>query len=115
DDNTNVADDKDDSTNVTQNDNDSEVSNTEVSSDDSTTTNDSNKEAQTEMVNTLDSDINTSAKTGQISKSDATPKLRMARSVSTPTIRSEEHTSELQSRFDLVCRLLLEKKNKITI
>src|SRR5699024_12718618 len=27
--------------------------------------------------------------------------------------RSEEHTSELQSRFDLVCRLLLEKK-KIT-
>src|SRR5699024_12581251 len=27
-----------------------------------------------------------------------------------PTRRSEEHTSELQSRFDLVCRLLLEKK-----
>src|SRR5438067_9315393 len=26
--------------------------------------------------------------------------------------RSEEHTSELQSRFDLVCRLMLEKKNK---
>src|SRR2546428_9966745 len=26
--------------------------------------------------------------------------------------RSEEHTSELQSRSDLVCRLLLEKKNK---
>src|SRR6266513_6214547 len=26
--------------------------------------------------------------------------------------RSEEHTSELQSRLDLVCRLLLEKKNK---
>src|SRR5437868_15513374 len=25
-------------------------------------------------------------------------------------MRSEEHTSELQSRFDLVCRLLLEKK-----
>src|SRR5207249_6811245 len=31
------------------------------------------------------------------------------------TPRSEEHTSELQSRFDLVCRLLLEKKkHKIT-
>src|SRR5207249_8371440 len=28
-----------------------------------------------------------------------------------PCIRSEEHTSELQSRFDIVCRLLLEKKN----
>src|SRR5438067_9238629 len=30
-------------------------------------------------------------------------------------VRSEEHTSELQSRFDLVCRLLLEKKkNKLS-
>src|SRR5699024_12260863 len=28
------------------------------------------------------------------------------------SIRSEEHTSELQSRFDLVCRLLLEKKKR---
>src|SRR6266704_4807465 len=28
--------------------------------------------------------------------------------------RSEEHTSELQSRFDIVCRLLLEKKKKKT-
>src|SRR5699024_12634647 len=27
-------------------------------------------------------------------------------------VRSEEHTSELQSRFDLVCRLLLEKTKK---
>src|SRR5689334_23845896 len=29
--------------------------------------------------------------------------------------RSEEHTSELQSQFHLVCRLLLEKKKKQTI
>src|SRR2546422_3108814 len=29
-----------------------------------------------------------------------------------PDVRSEEHTSELQSRLHLVCRLLLEKKNK---
>src|SRR5690606_39428715 len=29
--------------------------------------------------------------------------------------RSEEHTSELQSRENLVCRLLLEKKKKVTI
>src|SRR5687768_17981118 len=29
-------------------------------------------------------------------------------------VRSEEHTSELQSRLHLVCRLLLEKKKKIT-
>src|SRR5690348_17533560 len=31
----------------------------------------------------------------------------------TPMIRSEEHTSELQSPVHLVCRLLLEKKKKI--
>src|SRR5699024_4325276 len=30
-------------------------------------------------------------------------------------LRSEEHTSELQSRFDLVCRLLLEKTKEICI
>src|SRR5438067_6456079 len=37
------------------------------------------------------------------------------RDVRTRALRSEEHTSELQSRFDLVCRLLLEKKkNKHT-
>src|SRR2546422_5529854 len=39
----------------------------------------------------------------------------VARSESSPgsrsTRRSEEHTSELQSRLHLVCRLLLEKKN----
>src|SRR2546422_2947900 len=32
-----------------------------------------------------------------------------------PASRSEEHTSELQSRLHLVCRLLLEKKKKETI
>src|SRR6266496_4911186 len=37
------------------------------------------------------------------------PARRRARSRST---RSEEHTSELQSRRDLVCRLLLEKKKQ---
>src|SRR6266516_7072681 len=30
----------------------------------------------------------------------------------TPIRRSEEHTSELQSPYDIVCRLLLEKKKK---
>src|SRR3712207_7223111 len=33
-------------------------------------------------------------------------------SIATVPVRSEEHTSELQSRQYLVCRLLLEKKNK---
>src|SRR2546429_4876551 len=32
---------------------------------------------------------------------------------SRPTCRSEEHTSELQSRLHLVCRLLLEKKKRL--
>src|SRR5438034_6654155 len=30
-----------------------------------------------------------------------------------PALRSEEHTSELQSHSELVCRLLLEKKNHV--
>src|SRR2546422_5473235 len=37
---------------------------------------------------------------------DGVPQLRLLR-------RSEEHTSELQSRLHLVCRLLLEKKKNI--
>src|SRR5437868_12654798 len=37
-------------------------------------------------------------------------KLGLGRRGRLHDFRSEEHTSELQSRFDLVCRLLLEKK-----
>src|SRR5437868_10683975 len=37
--------------------------------------------------------------------------VRLLRQMSVEA-QSEEHTSELQSRFDLVCRLLLEKKKK---
>src|SRR2546421_8870500 len=40
-------------------------------------------------------------------RADKTPPCRVK-----PGRRSEEHTSELQSRSDLVCRLLLEKKKK---
>src|SRR2546429_3744791 len=42
---------------------------------------------------------------------DALPELRCGRREA--ELRSEEHTSELQSRLHLVCRLLLEKKKKI--
>src|SRR3989442_2385174 len=42
-------------------------------------------------------------------------KTAMARVRSTAERRSEEHTSELQSRPHLVCRLLLEKKKKRVI
>src|SRR5947207_8882206 len=38
---------------------------------------------------------------------------RMSESPSIAMTRSEEHTSELQSHSDLVCRLLLEKKKKL--
>src|SRR3712207_7777961 len=40
---------------------------------------------------------------------------RMSRSESSTRPRSEEHTSELQSRQYLVCRLLLEKKNTLAV
>src|SRR5437868_10237989 len=39
---------------------------------------------------------------------------RLLSATSRPS-RSEEHTSELQSRFDLVCRLLLEKKKYLRV
>src|SRR2546430_7166184 len=49
--------------------------------------------------------------------SHLTPKKRPLIRVplDTKCSRSEEHTSELQSQSNLVCRLLLEKKKKITI
>src|SRR5437867_7924811 len=40
------------------------------------------------------------------------PVLCLAVSPDGKLVRSEEHTSELQSPYDLVCRLLLEKKKK---
>src|SRR5207249_10862216 len=64
----------------------------------------------------------TSPRCVKSSTADARPGRKLAprrsRSVRWPPVfrpvstspRSEEHTSELQSRFDLVCRLLLEKK-----
>src|SRR5436190_10359631 len=39
-------------------------------------------------------------------------RARRAHSAEALTVRSEEHTSELQSHSDLVCRLLLEKKKE---
>src|SRR3712207_8571599 len=53
----------------------------------------------------------TSARTEASPKTIGTHTSRMRGSPSTRT-RSEEHTSELQSRQYLVCRLLLEKKKK---
>src|SRR5947207_10644362 len=56
-----------------------------------------------------------------VAKHGRSPGRRRARSTvawsdrARPRQRSEEHTSELQSHSDLVCRLLLEKKNKRTV
>src|SRR5438874_13427013 len=41
------------------------------------------------------------------------PAIGEGRRIQGPEERSEEHTSELQSRRDLVCRLLLEKKKQV--
>src|SRR2546422_6318981 len=45
----------------------------------------------------------------------ATAALALAQELGVPAqrLRSEEHTSELQSRLHLVCRLLLEKKKNV--
>src|SRR5699024_11357088 len=57
------------------------------------------------------------ARTGRGRKLRPSPVKTLALEAGIPVLtpatlrdRSEEHTSELQSRFDLVCRLLLEKK-----
>src|SRR2546422_4312894 len=57
---------------------------------------------------------------GQASISNATATFTdmltgkvLAANVPVKPVRSEEHTSELQSRLHLVCRLLLEKKKKM--
>src|SRR2546430_11166932 len=45
---------------------------------------------------------------------DGDESLTFSEKFACPEHRSEEHTSELQSQSNLVCRLLLEKKKKIT-
>src|SRR5260370_13187909 len=47
---------------------------------------------------------------GQVPTSSTRPRPASPVSTSTTSRRSEEHTSELQSHLNLVCRLLLEKK-----
>src|SRR2546422_2646751 len=49
----------------------------------------------------------------RVAKTHSVPTQSPRRTYSGITSRSEEHTSELQSRLHLVCRLLLEKKKKI--
>src|SRR2546427_2922588 len=46
----------------------------------------------------------------QVGNLDRALDLRKIQTLAFPDVRSEEHTSELQSQSNLVCRLLLEKK-----
>src|SRR5690242_21492834 len=52
------------------------------------------------------------SKEGQVLATWPAPGARTADGVVVLVVRSEEHTSELQSHVNLVCRLLLEKKKK---
>src|SRR5438067_3315761 len=58
--------------------------------------------------------VSTSATPCPATATGTVTSTRSRRSSATARVRSEEHTSELQSRFDLVCRLLLEKKKTTT-
>src|SRR5207248_9238875 len=55
--------------------------------------------------------ISASRRSGRTSRATPRPS-RCSTPASSGSGRSEEHTSELQSPYDLVCRLLLEKKKK---
>src|SRR3989442_7819769 len=55
------------------------------------------------------------SRSGEDSHLVALTPLRCEAAGARPSFRSEEHTSELQSRPHLVCRLLLEKKNNIIV
>src|SRR5438132_12329168 len=54
----------------------------------------------------------TSTSASSSTRSNRRPSARLSIRPRTRRCRSEEHTSELQSHSDLVCRLLLEKKKK---
>src|SRR5690606_41470020 len=60
-----------------------------------------------------DSSSRKNATTAVASRVSAYSPARTTPTPSTRVSRSEEHTSELQSRENLVCRLLLEKKKKL--
>src|SRR5699024_7252520 len=74
----------------------------------------------TEASNAIEGIVTTNTRIKQLVEEKTTPRNRDEQEIAgyrdvlnlIHENRSEEHTSELQSRFDLVCRLLLEKKKK---
>src|SRR5699024_11982679 len=61
------------------------------------------------------SDLSPSSATSTCQSRPSTSTAAAVNTTAASSVRSEEHTSELQSRFDLVCRLLLEKKKTVQI
>src|SRR5699024_11303141 len=70
------------------------------------------KTQSTEASNEIEGIRTTNTRLKQLVADETTPQNREEEEIIGYCSRSEEHTSELQSRFDLVCRLLLEKKKK---
>src|SRR5207249_6376253 len=71
--------------------------------------------SETPLLKVDRADVSTTLSTGELSSLPILNRNLTQMLLVTPGTqlnRSEEHTSELQSRFDIVCRLLLEKKNK---
>src|SRR5690606_41973742 len=66
---------------------------------------------ETDTTANVDTELNTTAAVDSTLNDDKREFMTKAHSISTQQVelRSEEHTSELQSRENLVCRLLLEK------
>src|SRR5256885_13001334 len=59
--------------------------------------------------------VSLTAASGPLLAADAQELLKEKACLSCHTLRSEEHTSELQSPCNLVCRLLLEKKKMLDV
>jgi len=72
------------------------------------------KAAQTDLSVISNNIANTGSKGFKKSRAVFGDLFAAAPTQSSKTVRSEEHTSELQSLTNLVCRLLLEKNNKTT-
>src|SRR2546422_2878236 len=69
----------------------------------------------TSLLPTISSNAASTSRSSSAERSPRSSATKWAACAPTPRSRSEEHTSELQSRLHLVCRLLLEKKknNKV--
>src|SRR5438034_8003068 len=66
--------------------------------------------ARSSMILVRSSSISRGSSGATVAPSLSAPSSATTNSARLPMTRSEEHTSELQSHSDLVCRLLLEKK-----